>query len=504
MKFKFNKISFQTVIAMCIIGVTTSSQANVEADMAEMFDGMGAVTSYSSPGAYKSQASNLYTGGGFSAKFANKNLNPVSIQLPSASGGCGGIDFFAGAFSFVNKEQFLEFTRNLGNNAAGVAFDIALDALDPLVGGNIKTIRDLVTKMNQFGMNSCAAAQMAVSGVAGELGESLQKSCEKTSIETGQNSDGAEAAWYCKDDGRVMTQRLAARAKYGWDGTVAGLSKAQFNKTSIAMTGGNLTLMAAQNFNLDAEQKQWLLSIIGTVTAPVPSKNTPDEEKSPIPKLKTYPAIITSAADLLSYFSANSAYVEKVNVKLYQCTDPNGSISSNPFNATNCIPVDVKYKSFKTMVRESINELKTSVDSGGRASPSAQANILKIVNNSSLPLLKMALMDSTSGSNFTEKAVDVITLDLAQQYLNNLSKAGKQILGSFQSQDKSEQDAVQNGYKTLDTAIATVRQEYSDSLKKAANELVFADYLRVMDAHFKSSSPNLASSINFSKLVSAK
>jgi conjugative transfer pilus assembly protein TraH len=504
MGFKAKQMSVNTLIVMAIVGVSSNTQANVESDMADMFGSMGANTSFSSPGAYKSQASSLYTAGGFNARFGNKNFSPMNIQMPSVSAGCGGIDFFAGAFSFANKEQFLEFTRNLGNNAAGVAFDIALDALDPLVGGAIGKIRDLVNKMNQFGMGSCQAAQMAVGGLAGELGESLQKSCEKTSIETGQNSDGAEAAWYCKSAPRLIKQRNDIKQRYGWDGTAAGMLSAKFNKASIAMTGGNLTLMAAQNYNLDAEQKRWLLSIIGTMTSPKPPKN--DSNEDPIPKSKLYSPTITSASDILSYFSTDSAYEGKVKIKLLKCSDPDGGSGSsdNPFNAINCTPEDVMYKSFKTMVKENLAVLKTNIDSGGRADATNQSQIIQIVNNSSLPLLKMALMDSASGSNLTEKAIDVISLDLARQYLTNLSKAAKEVLGSYQSQDKSEQAVIELGYKNLDLAINTIRQEYSEALQKASNELAFADYLKKFDSHFKSSAPNISSSISFSRFLSAR
>ena len=108
-------------------------QASVESDMANMFNSMGANATYTTGGAYHSQSANVYVGGGMSARWGNKSLYPVEIQLPTVNSGCGGIDFFSGAFGFANKEQFVEFVRNLGNNAAGVAFDIALDSLDPLI-----------------------------------------------------------------------------------------------------------------------------------------------------------------------------------------------------------------------------------------------------------------------------------------------------------------------------------------------------------------------------------
>ncbi len=496
MKLKIKSLALQTSFALLMLTVSANintASANVEADMAGMFNDMGAQSSYSSPGAYKSQASNLYTGGGFSAKFGNKNLNPINIQLPSASGGCGGIDFFAGAFSFVNKEQFLEFTRNLGNNAAGVAFDIALDALDPLVGGKIAQIRDLVTKVNQFGMNSCQIARSAVGGLAGSLGVSIGKECESTSLETGRNSDGTEAAWYCQSAGRLQNQRESVRNQYS--------SEKANNKTSIAMTGGNLTMMASEKYNLNTEEKRWLMSLVGTMVAPPPK----DKNGNAIPaKSEFKPPLINGSGDILQYFSSANQ-TGTVKVKLYRCSkEPGGAMSVDAYNAVYCVPEDVEYKSFISLVRERIKILKDGIDSGTRLSGADNESVLKMVNSSTLPLLKMALLDSTSGLNLTERASQVIALDLAQQYLSNMVKVAKEMMGTYASQDDAEREKVKSGYEDLNNTLSTIREEYAVSLQKASNELTFSEYLKNVDNMFKSSSPSLANSINFSKLISAK
>ena len=114
-----------------------------------LFNSMGAEANYSEAGAFHGQSGSLYTGGGLNVRNPVSDVSLANIQLPSISAGCGGIDFFAGSFSFVNKEQFIQFTRNLGNNAAGVAFDLALKALDPMIQDAIGGIRDIVNYVNQ-------------------------------------------------------------------------------------------------------------------------------------------------------------------------------------------------------------------------------------------------------------------------------------------------------------------------------------------------------------------
>lgn len=259
--FSLKSVAVYTMFAC--LSMAMPAQADVNSDMADMFNNMGAQTNYTSAGSYKTQAANVYVGGGFTTKFGNKSLYPVNIQMPSVSAGCGGIDFFSGAFSFANKEQFIEFTRNLGNNAAGVAFEIGLDALDPLIGGAISKIRDVVNFINQNGLNSCQAAKALVGGMAGKLGESIGKECELTANNDGTVQDNAEARWYCKSKGRLLNQRTKKLKESlgdyynqaptwftGADGTQVQASKGtgHVNKTTLAMTGGNTTLMALNKF----------------------------------------------------------------------------------------------------------------------------------------------------------------------------------------------------------------------------------------------------------------
>ncbi|MBO1928812.1 conjugal transfer protein TraH [Providencia rettgeri] len=68
-----------------------------------------------------------------------RTLTPVNVTLPKASGGCAGIDFFAGSFSFINTEEFIQLLRNIAANSVGLAFQLAINAMDAVLGGVIKT-----------------------------------------------------------------------------------------------------------------------------------------------------------------------------------------------------------------------------------------------------------------------------------------------------------------------------------------------------------------------------
>src|SRR5262245_65655573 len=81
---------------------TTVRPANLNAEMQAMFNDLGALGNVTSPGAFRGQAMNLYTGGSLMMRAPGRNYPLVNVQLPSLRAGCGGIHLFGGAFSFIH------------------------------------------------------------------------------------------------------------------------------------------------------------------------------------------------------------------------------------------------------------------------------------------------------------------------------------------------------------------------------------------------------------------
>jgi conjugative transfer pilus assembly protein TraH len=75
--------------------------------MQDWFNDIGAYGNVTGPNAYRGQTMNLYTGGSLYMRTPVRNYQLASIAPPSFTAGCGGIDLFAGSFSFINKEQFV-------------------------------------------------------------------------------------------------------------------------------------------------------------------------------------------------------------------------------------------------------------------------------------------------------------------------------------------------------------------------------------------------------------
>ena len=91
-----------------------SQPANLNAEMQAMFNDMGALGNVTSPGAFRGQAMNLYTGGSLMMRAPGKNYPLVNAQLPSLRAGCGGIDIFGGAFPLSTSSSSSPSCRTSG------------------------------------------------------------------------------------------------------------------------------------------------------------------------------------------------------------------------------------------------------------------------------------------------------------------------------------------------------------------------------------------------------
>ncbi len=79
----------------------SSAWADVNSDLSSYFDNLGMVGNTTAPHAYQGQQAGYYSGGSLYARSSVRNVQLVDIELPSFRSGCGGIDAFAGGFSFI-------------------------------------------------------------------------------------------------------------------------------------------------------------------------------------------------------------------------------------------------------------------------------------------------------------------------------------------------------------------------------------------------------------------
>ena len=115
------------ISASLMLAVPVPALAGVESEMQSFMNEMGAQANVTGPSAYQGQSAGYYSGGAMWARFPQKNIQPFNLQLPHARAGCGGIDLFAGSFSFINTAELVAMLKATANNALAFAFKLAYD-----------------------------------------------------------------------------------------------------------------------------------------------------------------------------------------------------------------------------------------------------------------------------------------------------------------------------------------------------------------------------------------
>lgn len=159
--------------------------AGLQTQLDQMYSDM---ENYTSPGAYETARRSAYYGGRYTYKTKIFDENLVSLRMPSARGGCGGIDVFGGSFSFVNSDQIVQLLRSVASNARGYAFQLAMDNMCPDCSKWMNELQTKVQALNDQLSNSCQLAQGIINDSANLLPFKVK---EQTNASITKSLDGA-------------------------------------------------------------------------------------------------------------------------------------------------------------------------------------------------------------------------------------------------------------------------------------------------------------------------
>ncbi len=421
---------------------TLSHPGNLNAEMQAMFNELGALGNVTSPGAFRGQAMNLYTGGSLMMRSPGKNYPLLQAQLPSLKAGCGGIDLFGGAFSFINKDQFVALLRNIGSNAVGYAFKLALQSISPDIDKLLTELQDQINKINAMNINSCEAAQALVNGLVGEYDQSIMSGCANISQYLGSVTDRVDARLTCATNAPAVVKSAA--------------NSSDPNVRNATFVKGNVVWMALNRVggSISREEKELIMSLIGTVVLHPPE----DDGSGAVPRY--FEPTILGLRDLL-LGSGASPTEGHVDVDVYVCDD-----SSDCLNPTR---QRVSVKPFTRLVTERLRRMSENI-----ATRTAQSEAdIGFINNTTEPVYKMlAVANAVPGSNTAETLIesykDVIALDYAETFItralrqamtalsHNLNRSGveQRYVDTLRS---NAQDAQRQLLTEKQTAYAKVR-----------------------------------------------
>lgn len=187
--------------ALLLVAATASAQAWME----DFYS--GATLNVTGAGAYRTQASNIYAGGGAVLRMPNRNYTLFQVTPPTLKAGCGGIDAWLGSFGFINKDQFIQLLRNVGQNALGALFMTAIESLSPELAGVLKYLQDQAAKMNNLTVNSCQLGSQLASSLTTDWMKERSHEAENIRRQLNVSTDGFLGALRSKAS---LTEALAA------------------------------------------------------------------------------------------------------------------------------------------------------------------------------------------------------------------------------------------------------------------------------------------------------
>lgn len=208
-------------------------------------------------GEYKTSGRTFWYGGSFQGRIKPKSADLLTLEMPSVSAGCRGIDAFAGSFSLISGDELVQVARGIAQGAPMYFFQLALDSMCPGCGKAADSLRNELMRLNKFTKNSCqTASSLAQSAFTSLTGK----------VEGERSSDGIVAETlngFATDFGGALNKVFDEEDKVGLSETVAKeIVAGNIIYEQLKANYGQLEFGA---LGLDTrESREFVISLIGT------------------------------------------------------------------------------------------------------------------------------------------------------------------------------------------------------------------------------------------------
>lgn len=432
------------IVLLTFLFISNASLASVDSDLGNFFNGLGYQNNVTAPAAYQGQAAGYYTGGSLYLRNQVKDYQIVSIEMPSFSGGCSGIDSYLGAFSVISSSQITQMMKNILSAGGAYAFDLALTTTVP----QIKSVKDYIQKyvndINSANINSCETGEDLVGGLWPKTQESQQQICRDVGSHSGVFSDWASARQGCGTGGQFDQ----------------GIGNGGNRKSQVILNKNVVWDALQQNgfSSSDNELAELLMSLSGTIIVRTGQDNNP--KMIPLESL-------ASDRDLIK------AMLHGGQAEIYSCDE-----------FTKCLRPTLKTITISddhaliNQVSNMISQLNVAVVSdSGALTPSVRG----FLEMTPIPILKFISNEAELGQPLdTTQYSEVIAISLLDQYfLENITLVKEALV---------QEDTPMNSKmsREITNAQMQISQNLSQAYKKLQNTMMLVNNMRVMEQQLAS------------------
>lgn len=192
-----NKRIKQIVYFCMACALSGSVMANADQDLNTYFNQLGFSVKTNDPATYQSQAAGYATLGSIYARNTVRDIQIMHVDVPGFRSGCGGIDLFAGGFSFIKADQIVKFMQSILSSGAGYALNLALEVELPEVAHAMQYMQKLANEINSGNFNSCSMAEDLIGGAWPKSRASQQQVCQDIGTHDSVFSDWADSRQGC-------------------------------------------------------------------------------------------------------------------------------------------------------------------------------------------------------------------------------------------------------------------------------------------------------------------
>ena len=474
------RYGLKTKALAALLAVTlplTSASADVGSSMDAFLDDVGGASNVTGPTAFEGQSAGYYSLGNVWTRFPQKTTNIANLQLPRARAGCGGIDIFAGSFSFINASEIVAMMKAVANNAVGFAFSLAIDTVCPECSKIMQEFAQKAQLMNNLNINSCEMAQGLVGGIwpKGDLAD--KAICEAIGNSEGIFTDYAAAKHGCGTRGQRASTTAQGSGKY--DDVNPGVARNYtwtiLKKSAFFSPGGNF----------DRELAEYAMTLLGTIIYIPPTDDQPGKFV-PI----AGDASSTLVTSLLDGTSGS-------NVLIYDCDEPD-----------KCLDPGFKPLSLSASkaLRPRVSALIAGmVDAIREDTPitEAQKELLQVA---SIPLYKILTVQAAYGRGMPtddrETLAEIASVDLLFAVLDRIVSESGRSMSSFIGADEAKIAMWQGQVNVVRQALAD--RQANTHLKVGAIMQIIEKTAFIENVLAASMSPGMSASLDWSRGVQSR
>ena len=447
--FESRRYAVPALTLAALLSAATPSHADVLSEMNRFWQ--GAAVNTTGPTAFHGQASGHWTLGNLYLRSPVRSEQIATVSLPSFRSGCGGIDAFAGAFSFINSDQLIAFGRAVAQNAAGFAFELALETISPVIAETMAKLRALAQWVNSQNLNSCETAQALV-GALWSKNDRASSASICAAIGTGQGifSDYAAAKHGCGAAGQRNS-------------TLASASGAMADQVPVNVNYAWKAIRASSFLSGDTQLAEFAMAVTGTLIVTSPTSDS--DTSGPRVRILEPLALDRRVTEVL--MEGGGA------LPVYRCDTPN--LCLNPTLGTVTIPAN---RGFRARVASLLRDLVDAV----RNDTAPPAPALGLVNLTTLPVYRVANAAAAYRGAVIDQEMDAlaeaVALDVMQVWITDLHRTVEERAGTLDIADGEQLQRWREGLRTNRVALARHRHQ---GLQRLNTALAVVEKLRLIE-----------------------